>query len=743
MTPDKESARVTGRPPSSTVVVWLLAGAAFVITAHTWTGEPQQLRPLNDASSPAALPVPNDPLGPTVHPPVPDRLDAMWFAPPGNPPSDGAVADLARAARLLHEAGDAQEALALLGGARVADPLLATYARFYTGVALQQLERFDAADEVFAALDEADATTVIREAALYRRAEIRERTKDYAAAVEFYEQILARDPIEPQRALTRLGAAAVEAGHRARAIPALLRVVREFPMSPEAEEADRLLEENGGFDFTSSAVVRAELARAEQLVEAGRYDLAQRVFARVRPHVGSEDEGRVELKLAQIQLARGRHAAARDVFRRYIGHDVLGREAQFGLLRAARGLGRHEEANALTEAFVARYPGDRLAEAALYEMAVQYVLDDEDGRAAEIYTRMIDRFPAGRFAERGAWKAGWWAYRQRDFAETLRIFERAAREFPRSDYRPAWLYWTARAYEQTGERQKAIERYRLTAADYRNSYYGRLAWQRLERLDAARVAPIVERAVRDASPPPPTVPIIRTLLAAGLYHAALEELQYAQKRWGDSAPLRATIAFAHNRVGNLRPGITAMRRAYPQFMAAGGENLPREVLEIIFPVAYWPLLERQARINRIDPYVLVALAAQESTFDPKIRSSAGAIGLLQIIPPTGQRLAREAGLRHFTPSLLENPEINARLGARYFAKLYREFGGYHFALAGYNAGEHRVRQWNQEAPGLPPDEWVDNIPFPETQNYVKRILGTAEDYRRLYAGLASPSSDAP
>jgi soluble lytic murein transglycosylase len=64
--------------------------------------------------------------------------------------------------------------------------------------------------------------------------------------------------------------------------------------------------------------------------------------------------------------------------------------------------------------------------------------------------------------------------------------------------------------------------------------------------------------------------------------------------------------------------------------------------------------------------------------------------------------------------------------------MYKEFGGYHFALAGYNAGEHRVRRWNEDAPGLAPDEWIDNIPFPETQNYVKRILGTAEDYRRLY-----------
>src|SRR5690606_32256919 len=131
---------------------------------------------------------------------------------------------------------------------------------------------------------------------------------------------------------------------------------------------------------------------------------------------------------------------------------------------------------------------------------------------------------------------------------------------------------------------------------------------------------------------PPNADLVRSLIAAGLYRAALDELQYAQRMWGNSAPLQATIALVHHRMGNLRPGINAMRQAYPQFMAAGGEQLPEDILRIIFPVAYWSLLSRHAEANGIDPYVLVALAAQESTFDPKIRSSANAIGLLQIIP---------------------------------------------------------------------------------------------------------------
>jgi soluble lytic murein transglycosylase len=82
--------------------------------------------------------------------------------------------------------------------------------------------------------------------------------------------------------------------------------------------------------------------------------------------------------------------------------------------------------------------------------------------------------------------------------------------------------------------------------------------------------------------------------------------------------------------------------------------------------------------------------------------------------------------------MLTNGEINIRLGTLYFKRLVQQFGGTYYALASYNAGESRVIRWRSERPGIAQDEFIDDIPFPETQNYVKRILGTAEDYRTLY-----------
>ena len=108
---------------------------------------------------------------------------------------------------------------------------------------------------------------------------------------------------------------------------------------------------------------------------------------------------------------------------------------------------------------------------------------------------------------------------------------------------------------------------------------------------------------------------------------------------------------------------------------------------------------------------------------------------MQVIPDTGRRYAQTLGIRPFRTSSLTDAETNVRIGMAYFSDLLKQFGHVAPALAAYNAGEHRVVRWIAERPGIDRDEFVDDIPFPETQNYVKRIIGTAEDYRLLYPHL--------
>ena len=241
---------------------------------------------------------------------------------------------------------------------------------------------------------------------------------------------------------------------------------------------------------------------------------------------------------------------------------------------------------------------------------------------------------------------------------------------------------------------------------------------------------------------PPNEATIRALLALDLYDQAFDELRYAQKVWGASPAIQATIGWIHNRRGDLRAGISAVKRAYPQYMAAGGEKLPIEILKVLFPVEYWPQIRRYSAERNLDPYMMAALIAQESNFTADVRSSANAYGLMQLLPSTGRQYAKSLHLsKRFSISMLTSADTNLKMGIAYFADLLHQFGGgAHLALATYNAGPGRVYRWMSERPGIERDEFIDDIPFPETQNYVKRILGTAEDYRRLYSVAAAVTS---
>jgi soluble lytic murein transglycosylase len=172
-------------------------------------------------------------------------------------------------------------------------------------------------------------------------------------------------------------------------------------------------------------------------------------------------------------------------------------------------------------------------------------------------------------------------------------------------------------------------------------------------------------------------------------------------------------------------------------MAAEGSRLPADALRVIFPLDFWPLIRKYALAYKLDPYLMAALINQESAFDPRIKSSANAIGLMQVLPSTGRQYARTLRLKRYATASLTRPETNIQIGTAYFADLVRRSSGIAQALASYNAGDRRVAQWNAERPGLELDEYIDDIPFPETQTYVRKILGTSEDYRRLYAESAS------
>jgi soluble lytic murein transglycosylase len=688
-------------------------------------------------------------LLPTAHPPVPDDVSRFWLAPADPAPQDEQVARFAEGVRLI-QSGEAARGLALVSAARLNGSPLADYAKYYAGIALLGLGRLDEAHDSLAsvvaarprgALDEL-STVALADAGLARGAPQR---------AEAALRTLVSGPLARADAVfAKLGSVEEAAGHREHALDAWREVHYGFPASEHAAAAREAISRLALDAEVTPELVPRELARAERLFAERQWAEARAAFAPLAGLVQRGDQEAVALRVAECDHHLQRHRAARDALRPYLQTgSPREAEARYFHLLSVRALGDREAYVRLTRALAADHPASDWTAEALNALASYHAAADRDDEADKVYRDLLRLVPRHRHAERAAWRVGWRAYRRGAFADTAAVFERAASTFPRADYRPAWLYWSGRARDRLGDRQTAAGRYRLVVADYQNSYYGRLAAASLRSRGEAMPA----RTAAAALPPPapvPTEPLIRSLTAAGLYADALREVEHAQRVYGAFAVLQATEAWLRHtqaaglqgeeRFSGLRGGITLMRRAYPQFLAAGGEDLPPEVLRIIFPLDFWPLISKYAAAHGLDPYLMAALVAQESTFTAEIRSAANAYGLMQVIPATGRAVARQIGIRPFTAATLTQPEPNVRIGMRYFRDLLNRFGRIPLALAGYNAGPHRVVRWLAESPGLADDEFVDSIPFAETQNYVKRVLGTAEDYRRLYGtGILDPN----
>jgi soluble lytic murein transglycosylase len=153
-----------------------------------------------------------------------------------------------------------------------------------------------------------------------------------------------------------------------------------------------------------------------------------------------------------------------------------------------------------------------------------------------------------------------------------------------------------------------------------------------------------------------------------------------------------------------------------------------------FPLPHRDLIATQAGAIGLDPGLVFGLIRQESRFVTNARSHVGASGLMQVMPPTAKWTAKRIGLRNFKTKDINDQTTNVRIGTAYLKMVIDDFeGSLPLAVAAYNAGPSRSRNW-RNGPILPGDIWVENIPFEETRDYVKRVLANSVNYNALMSG---------
>jgi soluble lytic murein transglycosylase-like protein len=322
------------------------------------------------------------------------------------------------------------------------------------------------------------------------------------------------------------------------------------------------------------------------------------------------------------------------------------------------------------------------------------------------------------------WELAWQSWRTGDFAGAQRGFQSLA-----ATYDDIWrdrrlTYWRARCLDEEKKSAAAQTLYASLAGGDPPDLYALFARRRYRGPAGPKPAPLPD-------PSTETAEFRRTdeLLRLRMFvEAAAEARALSPSRGRDLRLAEADFALGH-----FPSAAAAAKRAFPEIGTAQEGRVPDGWRRLHYPVEDGAFLPERAREFHVDPSVLRGLVRQESTFDVGAKSRAGALGLTQLLPGTAEPLARSVLRVRYRRAFLYDPGVNARLGAAYLRQLLDRFGGsLIYALAAYNGGPARMTRVLEENQGRAEDETLESHPFPETRDYVRRVLLYAESYRKLY-----------
>lgn len=227
----------------------------------------------------------------------------------------------------------------------------------------------------------------------------------------------------------------------------------------------------------------------------------------------------------------------------------------------------------------------------------------------------------------------------------------------------------------------------------------------------------------------------RDLAVVGLLGYARRELGEIEKR-AKKPEDRKLLMAEYAQVENFYRSSTIGELGFaPQRLRGGLRGDSRQLWEFAYPRAWEPAVLQSSRATRVPEEFIWGIMRAESHYRSDAQSGVGALGLMQMMPFTGKKLANLVNLTSFETSSLLDPEVNIRLGSRYLQRLLEKFSGsIPLAAAGYNAGPHRVHAWVRNFGSLDMDEFIEHIPYLETRNYVKKVVRNYQLYSLLYSG---------
>ena len=362
----------------------------------------------------------------------------------------------------------------------------------------------------------------------------------------------------------------------------------------------------------------------------------------------------------------------------------------------------------------------------------------------KIYKKTLEKYPESFYGQWAGWRLGWINYIGGKFGKAFERFQDVAQRFPNGPFIEYNLYWWAKSAEKIGAKEKAREIFRKVAKLYPYTFHGvRAKEQMIEQGAFPPESNLKNQAFK--TPVKLTRPLnnrekfhhirAKELAMIGLTKEARNEIQQLEKSIQKNLTGVLWLSTLYHNADGYSESHKLLQ-LYKDFVTKSGERaLSPNFWKYFFPLAYRDAVTSYSKYRNVDPYFVNGIIRQESLFDSKALSPAGARGLMQIMPTTGKKLYSKTKLQKpFDVDILFEPDLNIQLGVKYISQLHKRFGGNGtHILISYNAGPHVLKKWLKRFGHLTdPDVFIESIPYSETRRYVKHVLRNRGIYKTLY-----------
>ncbi len=682
---------------------------------------------------------------------------------------------------LLAESG--AESLADLGGseeyleqAYSKYPLLGDYALFTLAGVYEKKGDYNKAAELYRKIFITYPDSALQKKSLIRAADNYLTSGDIVSARDTYETFISkfhRDKSAPN-AMYGIAVSYLLKDNTELAYKYLNKIWIEYPASPVSYSAKKVMNwlKSNGYE-PPPPESNESFTRGERLFNAGLYEDAAAEYKRFLSHregfsEGKERDAYYKLSLSYYNARILKEAEdSLEFFLNNYSDDKRSCEVIYSLARNYLREGKDDAFVKSGKAYIKLCRGTEKIPEVTYRLGMFYAEKKDIKSAFGYFDRVIRKYSKSDFASDSRWAKGWLLYKEQKFAKALKVFDSLLKDKRNPAFIPKALYWKARILETMGDHDGMEKSLCQLCNNHNGSFYCFFAAGNVDiPCDHSQKSPLL-----NSIPPENVIPTqvgiqsnglvldshlhgndglrsrititehgfsddtpdtkIKLLLYLGFKEEAINEIQRIKQNLKEEKESDRAIALSSilYETGEYNTALSVIYTNFSKEILYSENNIDYRVWRLMYPDGYSALVKKYAEENGVDPFLLFALIREESWFNNEAVSSSGALGLMQVMPKTASSVTNNHDINR---NSMFDPELNISIGSKFFSDLLKRFdGNIIYAIASYNAGPNAVTKWVKERSAFDLDEFVEDIPYKETRDYVKKVFSSYKEYMRI------------